>query len=114
MCRAAAPFSRGIAARAVLPCRGQLQRGALMSVTEQHDPRRQPADNVRAPLAERVMEPFLDFAHRESTSGLLLLGCTAVALAWANSPWAQTYVDVWQTPFTVGAGSFVISESLHH
>ncbi len=85
-----------------------------MSATEQHDSRREPADNLRAPLAERVMEPFLDFAHRESTSGLLLLGCTAVALAWANSPWAQAYLDVWETPLTVGAGSFAISESLHH
>jgi len=69
---------------------------------------------ARAPLAERALRPFQEFAHRESSSGLLLLACTAIALAWANSPWAKTYVHLWEIPLAVGAGSFVIRESLHH
>jgi NhaA family Na+:H+ antiporter len=66
------------------------------------------------PLIERVLRPFQEFAHRESSSGLLLLGCTAVALAWANSPYAESYSHLWEVPITVGVGRFAIRESLHH
>jgi NhaA family Na+:H+ antiporter len=70
--------------------------------------------DTSAPLIERVLRPFQDFAHRESSSGLLLLGCTAVALGWANSPWADAYAHLWEVPLTVGVGEFGIRKSLHH
>ena len=66
------------------------------------------------PLIERALRPFQEFAHRESSSGLLLLGCTGVALAWANSPFAESYAQLWEVPITVGVGRFAIRESLHH
>ena len=66
------------------------------------------------PLIERALRPFQEFAHRESSSGLLLLGCTGVALAWANSPFAESYSHLWEVPITVGVGRFAIRESLHH
>jgi NhaA family Na+:H+ antiporter len=61
-----------------------------------------------------VIEPFAQFARRESSSGLLLLACTALALAWANSPWAETYVNLWETPVGLSVGGFVVRYSLHH
>jgi Na+:H+ antiporter, NhaA family len=66
------------------------------------------------PLIERALRPFQEFAHRESSSGLLLLGCTGLALAWANSPFAESYSHLWEVPITVGVGRFAIRESLHH
>jgi NhaA family Na+:H+ antiporter len=66
------------------------------------------------PLIERALRPFQEFFHRESSSGLLLLACTAMALAWANSPWANGYARLWEIPITVGIGQFAIRESLHH
>ena len=44
----------------------------------------------------------------------MLLICTALALAWANSPWWESYHRLWETPITVGAGARVLTLSLHH
>ncbi len=60
-----------------------------------------------------LVRPFQEFAARETSGGILLLACTLVALAWANSPWAQHYTDLWHTPLTVGVGSFNLSRDLH-
>ena len=65
-------------------------------------------------MIERALRPFQQFARKESSSGLLLLACTAVALVWANSPWADAYARLWEIPITVGVGQFAIAESLHH
>jgi NhaA family Na+:H+ antiporter len=66
------------------------------------------------PLIERALRPFQDFAQRESSSGLLLLACTIIALAWANSPWRDAYLRLWEIPISVGVGDYAIRESLHH
>jgi NhaA family Na+:H+ antiporter len=45
----------------------------------------------------------------EAASGILLLVATAIALTWANSPWAASYTAVWRYPLGLSAGghSFV-------
>lgn len=67
-----------------------------------------------APLAERVLEPFRKFAGTASASGIVLLASTAVALGWANSPWAESYRHLWEIPIggTLGGASF--RTTLHH
>ena len=54
------------------------------------------------------------FFHSEVTGSILLLGCTVLALFWANSPWADTYFDLLHTyvGFSWGDASFKLS--LHH
>ena len=37
------------------------------------------------------------FLQTEASSGIVLLAATAVALVWANSPWAHGYEDLWTT-----------------
>ena len=37
---------------------------------------------------------FARFVHSEVSSSVVLLGCTAVALAWANSPWSGAYFEL--------------------
>jgi NhaA family Na+:H+ antiporter len=62
-----------------------------------------------ARLAGRPLERFL---HVEAASGILLLVAAAVALAWANSPWAGSYVHLWHTPLGVRMGSFTFERTL--
>jgi Na+:H+ antiporter, NhaA family len=65
-------------------------------------------------LIERVLAPFQRFTQTESSSGLVLLACTAVALAWANSPWAASYEHVWETELILSLGSWTAHATLHH
>ncbi|MCE9668629.1 Na+/H+ antiporter NhaA [Myxococcus stipitatus] len=62
-----------------------------------------------ARLATRPLERFLRI---EAASGILLLVSAAVALAWANSPWAESYTHLWHTPVGVRVGSFTFERSL--
>ena len=63
---------------------------------------------------ERIVRPFQDFAHKESSGGILLIAATVVALVWANSPWGEGYAALWHTKLTVGLGDFSISKDLTH
>ena len=73
-----------------------------------------PHDPDAVPLIERVLAPFRQFAHTASAGGVVLLAVTAVALAWANSPWAESYHHLWETPLTVGVGGWQATWTLHH
>jgi NhaA family Na+:H+ antiporter len=63
---------------------------------------------------EKVVRPFQEFAHRASSGGLLLIAATVVALIWANSPWWDSYAQLWGTKLTIGLGSFTLEEDLTH
>jgi NhaA family Na+:H+ antiporter len=63
---------------------------------------------------ERIVRPFQDFAHKQSSGGILLIIATVVALIWANSPWGESYVALWHTKLTVGVGDFSITKDLTH
>ena len=64
-------------------------------------------------LAERAVATLERFLHIEAVSGVVLLVAAAVALIWANSPFAHSYHDLWHLPFSVGLGSLLVSQSLH-
>ena len=59
-----------------------------------------------------LLRPLATFIQTEAASGLILIACAVVALAWANSPFAASYADLWNTTLTVGAGSAVLAEPL--
>ena len=63
--------------------------------------------------ALRVTAPVEHFLHQQTTSGLLLLAMAVIALAWANSPWGESYGHLWHTPLTLGVGGWSMTESLH-
>jgi NhaA family Na+:H+ antiporter len=54
------------------------------------------------------------FVHSEVTGSILLLACTVVALVWANSPWANSYVELLHTYIGVSWGDTAFKLSLHH
>lgn len=64
-------------------------------------------------VTERALNAFEHFLHIESVSGIVLLLAAAVALIWANSPFAESYLHFWHTPLSFGFGDFHISYSLH-
>lgn len=68
---------------------------------------------VAEPVGARIFTTVERFLHVEAASGVVLLIAAALALAWANSPWAESYHALWHAPVTLGIGSFVATESLH-
>lgn len=54
------------------------------------------------------------FVHSEVTGSILLLACTLIALVWANSPWAESYVELLHTYIGVSWGETFFKLSLHH
>ncbi len=64
---------------------------------------------------DAIYRPFQRFAHQAASGGIVLLLFTIVALVWANSPWADSYEQLWHhTNLTVGIGTFQLSAALHH
>jgi len=54
------------------------------------------------------------FLHVSAASGFVLLACSLLALVAANSPWAQWYAGIWETPVGFQWGSFALRHSLLH
>jgi NhaA family Na+:H+ antiporter len=52
------------------------------------------------------------FLHIESATGFVLLGCAAVALALANSPWGEAVRSFWETPIVLSIGAFELDYPL--
>jgi len=61
------------------------------------------------------MTAFARFIKQESTSGILLIVVTILALIWVNSPWADSYHQLWsKTYFTIALGDFELSKPLYY
>lgn len=64
-------------------------------------------------IATKAFNALEHFLHIEAVSGIVLLLAAAIALIWANSPAAASYVHLWHLPLGVNLGDFRISHSLH-
>jgi NhaA family Na+:H+ antiporter len=69
---------------------------------------------VPHPPIRRVLRPFREFARVEASGGIVLLAATALALVWANSPWAASYDALWHTTLAVRADDVGPSMDLYH
>ena len=63
---------------------------------------------------EKIYTPFEDFLHTQTTSGLVLIVTTILALIFANSALAETYSHFFHTKITLEVGSWHLSHSMHH
>jgi NhaA family Na+:H+ antiporter len=61
-----------------------------------------------------VLDTFQRFVSTEAAGALVLLACTAIALALANSPWADAYHRLWETALTLGTQGSGLTLSLRH
>lgn len=87
-------------------------------MTQLQNPSEQPQDGVIfAPwerVFRRVLSPFEEFIHQQSTSGILLMFAAIIALFLANSRFAEDYQHLIHLPAFVGIGEWGIRMSLHH
>lgn len=61
-----------------------------------------------------IRSTFREFVHLEAAGGVVLLFCTILAFAWANSPFRESYFALWHTPIKLEFGQYVLEESLLH
>jgi len=57
---------------------------------------------------------FDRFFHSEVSGSVVLMACTIVALAWANSPWSQSYADLTHVEVGFSWGGASLNMSLQH
>ena len=63
---------------------------------------------------DRISRPFQMFMAHKLSGACLLIGCTAVALVWANSP-LQSLYDGWlNTKAGLALGDYALSKSIAH
>ncbi len=63
---------------------------------------------------DRWLAPVNRFLHIEAASGGVLLACTALALALANSPLAGWFAGLWKTPVSLSLGALTLSGDVGH
>jgi Na+/H+ antiporter NhaA len=69
---------------------------------------------ARTAWARNLAAPVRDFLRTETGSAVVLLGATLAALAWANSPWWESYEEVWTTDLSIRIGDSGINMDLRH
>lgn len=57
-------------------------------------------------LAQSVARPLIRFLAQSTSSGVILIIATAVALIWANSPWDASYTSFWDTEIELRLGDW--------
>lgn len=62
----------------------------------------------------KILTPFEEFIHRQTTSGLLLMGTAILALLIANGPFAEAYQHLLHTPVGLNIGEWSFKMSMHH
>jgi NhaA family Na+:H+ antiporter len=62
---------------------------------------------------DRSTNAFLQFFRTEAAGGAVLVTCAVAALIVANSPWAERYHHLWETPIGGEAAGHGLSLTLH-
>ena len=63
---------------------------------------------------KKVSTPFEHFLHAQTTTGMVLMFMTILALILANSPIAETYAHFFHTKINLTVGSWELSHTIHH
>ena len=62
----------------------------------------------------RVSTPFEHFLHAQTTTGLILMVMTVLALILANTQFSEAYVHFFHTKIDFNVGSWQLSHTIHH
>ncbi len=60
----------------------------------------------------KLLQPFEAFVRVEALGGTLLILASLVALVWANSSASESYVALWERPFTLGPEGFALTKPI--
>ncbi len=63
-------------------------------------------------LARRIGLSMQRFLGIEAAGGILLIFAAIIALIWVNSPWSNSYFDLWNTEIHISIGDLISLE--HH
>ncbi len=63
---------------------------------------------------DKILTPFEEFVHRQTTSGLLLMGTAVLALVLANSGMAVIYQHWVHAPIGINIGGWTLEKTLQH
>ena len=63
---------------------------------------------------KKVSTPFEHFLHAQTTTGVVLVFMTVLALILANSPLAEAYAHFFHTEITFNIGDWKLSHTIHH
>ncbi|HEX5637079.1 MAG TPA: Na+/H+ antiporter NhaA, partial [Gammaproteobacteria bacterium] len=63
---------------------------------------------------DKILTPFEEFIHRQTTSGILLMAMALIALLLANGPLASHYEHLVHTIVSVNVGDWALEMTLHH
>jgi NhaA family Na+:H+ antiporter len=63
-------------------------------------------------LVRLALRPLDRFLHIQAASGVLLLVAATLAMAWANSPWGESYRALWQTTVGIRLGPWAFDRDL--
>ncbi|PHS33170.1 MAG: Na+/H+ antiporter NhaA [Methylophaga sp.] len=63
---------------------------------------------------DKLLSPFEEFIHRQTTSGLLLMATAILALILANGGFASAYTHALHIPISFSIDQWSIEMSLHH
>ena len=68
---------------------------------------------MKRPLIDHITTPLSRMMQAGPAGGLVLLVCAAIALVWANSPWAHGYHALWETQISIGVAATHATLTLH-
>jgi len=63
---------------------------------------------------KKVITPFEHFIHAQTTTGMVLMFMTVLALILANSPLTESYVHFFHTYININVGEWEFKHSIHH
>ena len=62
----------------------------------------------------RMSTPFEHFIHAQTTTGIILMFMTVVALILANTPLTESYAHFFHTKVNLTVGTWQLSHTIHH
>ena len=62
----------------------------------------------------KISTPFEHFIHAQTTTGIILLFMTVLALILANTPLTESYAHFFHTKVDLTIGSWTLSNNIHH
>ncbi len=67
---------------------------------------------ITEPPIQKVLTPFQNFFSTQASGGIVLFIAAIAAIIWANSPWGDTYYDIWHIHLKLGIENFMIDKPL--
>jgi NhaA family Na+:H+ antiporter len=62
----------------------------------------------------KISTPFEHFIHAQTTTGIILMLMTVLALILANTPLTESYAHFFHTKVDLSIGSWTLSNNIHH